>query len=108
MFHVCGLFRLSLSQELRRAPTPPAQHPPPPAAPAPPQPQVNLTNSASFRQDYITGQLGEVWTTGRPVRQLDSLTTNTCFCKGFSMWLSVVLLKYAKPSLKIVWMGTHV
>lgn len=33
--------RLSLSQELKKAPTPPAQLPPPPVTPAPPQPQVN-------------------------------------------------------------------
>lgn len=32
--------RLSLSQELKKAPTPPAQLPPPPVTPAPPQPQV--------------------------------------------------------------------
>lgn len=32
--------RSSLSQELKKAPTPPAQQPPLPAAPAPPQPQV--------------------------------------------------------------------
>lgn len=35
------LHRLSLSRELKKAPTPPAQHPPPPATPAPPQPQVS-------------------------------------------------------------------
>lgn len=33
--------RSSLSQELKKAPTPPAQQPPPPVAPAPPRPQVN-------------------------------------------------------------------
>lgn len=33
--------RLSLSQELKKAPTPPAQQAPPPVIPAPPQPQVN-------------------------------------------------------------------
>lgn len=33
--------RSSLSLELKKAPTPPAQQPPPPVAPAPPQPQVN-------------------------------------------------------------------
>lgn len=33
--------RLNSSQELKKAPTPPAQQPPPPVTPAPPQPQVN-------------------------------------------------------------------
>lgn len=49
------LHRLSLSQELKKAPMPPAQQPLPPVASAPPQPQVNSYQyNTPHQQEYVT------------------------------------------------------
>ena len=42
----------------------------------------------------------KVWTAGRSVQHLDSSPAKPCCCYGCSVWFSIVLLKYARPSLR--------
>ncbi len=36
----------------------------------------------------------KIWTTGRPIQNLDSSTTKPCCCYSCSVWFCIVLLKY--------------
>ena len=43
----------------------------------------------------------KVWTAGRPVQHPDFFTiTKSCCCDRCSVWSSMVLIKYVRPSLK--------
>lgn len=94
--------RLSLSQELKKAPTPPAQQPPPPVTPAPPQPLVSSRQCSNPYQLWIWKHCLRTF---RLAFLLWRSANTTCFLspadaqKRKSKWDSAIPVTLAQPTI---------